>query len=158
LIAVFILSPGEELVKKTKPHSASFLSSPFFWVGMPFLLLGYAEIFVVRSPFMGLAFVSFGTLMVAASYLRRVTAYTFYFTNRRVVSSYSFFREAYREIYYDRMIEAKMIQGIFGKIGGYGDVWFYGHQSGWIVGRMRGVRLGDWEIVANKAWNSVRNS
>jgi hypothetical protein len=154
---MFKLDSAEEIIKKTKPHSASFLSSPLFWAGMLFLFLGLIEIFWLSSPFVGALTGCASVLLIAVSYIRRVIAYTFIFTDRRVVSSYSFLRKAYREIYYDRVIAVKMIQGIFGKVSGYGDVWFYGYQSGWVVGRMRGVRLGDWEIVANKAWKAVRN-
>jgi len=89
---------------------------------------------------------------VGLSYLRRVSAYTFYFTSHRVVSNYSFLRKAYREIRYDKMIDVKVLQDLFGKACGYADVWMYGYQNGWVVGRMRGVRLGDSYIVVNKAW------
>lgn len=97
-------------------------------------------------------------MFIGLSYIRRVSAYTFYFTNRRVVSNYSFLRKAYREIYYDKMMDVKVLQDIFGKACGYADVWLYGYQNGWVVGRMRGVRLGDSYIVVNKAWeNNIKN-
>lgn len=154
---MFKLDSGEEIIKETKPHSASFLSSPLFWFGVLILFPGLVEIILANSLFVGIVLGAASILSIAASYLRRVSAYTYLFTDRRVVSRYSFLRKAYREIYYDKMIEAKLIQGVFGKISGYGDAWFYGHQRGWIVGRMRGVRLGDWEIVANKAWKTSRD-
>jgi hypothetical protein len=154
---MFELDSAEEIIKKTKPHAASFLSSPLFWIGVLFLFLGLIEVFLMSSPFVGVILSCASVLLIAVSYLRRVASYTFVFTDIRVVSSYSFIRKAYREIYYDRVISAKMMQGILGRISGYGDVWFYGYQNGWIVGRMRGVSLGDWEIVANKAWKSARN-
>ena len=154
---MFKLNSAEEIIKKTKPHSAAFLSSPLFWVGILFLSLGSIEIFLLSLPFVEIVTGCAGGLLIAVSYLRRVTAYSLIFTDHRVVSSYSFIRKAYHEIYYDRIIAVKMIQGLFGKVGGYGDVWFYGYQNEWVVGRMRGVALGDWEIVANKAWKAVRN-
>ncbi len=154
---MFKLDSAEEIIKITKPHSASFLSSILFWVGVLFLFLGLVEIFVLGSLVVEVLTNCASLLLIAVSYLRRVVAYTFIFTDRRVISSYSFIRKVYREIYYDRVVAVRMIQGIFGKVSGYGDVWFYGYQSGWIVGRMRGVRLGDWEIVVNKAWKKVRN-
>ena len=49
------------------------------------------------------------------------------------------------------MMEARVLQDIFGKACGYADVWLYGNQDGWVVGRMRGVRLGDSYIVVSKA-------
>src|SRR4030066_680639 len=156
---MFKLDSGEEIIKKTKPHSASFLGSPLFWAGLFVLFLGVGliEVFLANLRFFWVLLCGASFLLIAVSYVRRVSAYTFLFTDRRVASRYSFLRKAYREIYYDKIIETKMIQGIFGKISGYGDVWFYGHQSGWIVGRMRGGSLGEWEIVANKAWKTARN-
>ena len=93
-------------------------------------------------------------MLIGLAYVRRVFAYKFYFTNQRVISNYSFLRKAYREIFFDKIIEVKVIQGIFGKVCGYADLWLYGHQGGWVVGRMRGVSLGDCQIVINKGWQS----
>ena len=93
-----------------------------------------------------------GLLLILLSYLRRVLAYTFCFTDRKVVSDYSFLRKRHREIYYDKMIDAMVQQGMFGKALGYADVWLYGYQNGWIVGRMRGVLLGDCRIILKRAW------
>jgi uncharacterized membrane protein len=138
------------MIRKTKPHSASFLSSPLFWVGMLIFASG-----LVDGSLVGLArilLMAIGICFVGLAYLRRINAYTLYFTDRRLVSSYSFLRKAYREIYYDKMFEAKIIQGIFGRVAGYTDLWVYGYQQGWVVGRMRGVRLGDCQIVLAKAW------
>jgi len=138
------------MIRKTKPHSASFLSSPLFWVGMLIFASG-----LVDGSLVGLArilLMAIGIGFVGLAYLRRINAYTLYFTDRRIVSSYSFLRKAYREIYYDKMFEAKIIQGIFGRVAGYTDLWVYGYQQGWVVGRMRGVRLGDCQIVLAKAW------
>lgn len=146
------LEPEEELIKITKPHSASFLGSPMFLVGALLLFLGTPRWLLTTHVFLRILFVGTGLLLVGISYLRRVSAYTFYFTNRRVVSQYSFIRKAYREIWYDKMMEVKVLQDLFGKACGYADVWMYGYQNGWVVGRMRGVRLGDSYIVVNKAW------
>lgn len=148
------LSAGEEIIKITRPHSASFLSSPVFWVG-----LSLAILWLPMGPLTSLRLIRFllgvfGFSLIALAYIRRVFAYKFYFTDQRVVSNYVFLRKAYREIYFKNILEVKVIQGIFGKICGYADLWLYGHQGGWVVGRMRGVRLGDCEIVVNKAWKS----
>ena len=37
---MFKLEPGEQMIKKTKPHSASFLSSPLFWIGILIIVVG----------------------------------------------------------------------------------------------------------------------
>jgi hypothetical protein len=151
---MFQLEPGEEMIRKTKPHSASFLSSIAFWAGVLILFLGVARGFVAIFDFTVVLLVGAGFLLIGLGYIRGVSAYTFYLTDRRVVSNYSFLRKARREIYYDKMIDAMVVQGIFGKTCGYADVWLYGYQSGWIVGRMRGVRLGDSHIIVNKAWKN----
>ena len=132
---MFNLEQGEQLIKKTKPHSASFISSPLFWIGLFLFAIG-----LISRPFGGLIrllLIIVGLSLIGLAYLRRVTAYTLYFTDRRIASSYSFIRKAYRDIYYDKMVEAKAIQGIFGKLAGYADLWLYGYQHGWVVGRMR---------------------
>ena len=149
---MFKIEPGEELIKKTKPHSASFLSSPTFMMGALFLLLGIPKGLFTNNLFIRGLLVGAGLLLIGASYMRRVLAYTLYFTDRRVVSDYSFLRKNYREIYYDKTIEVQVVQDIFGKAFGYAEVWLFGKQNGWVVGRMRGVRLGDSYIVVNKAW------
>lgn len=146
------MEPGEELIKKTKPHSASFLSSPTFMMGALFLLLGIPKGLFSNNLLIRGLLVGAGLLLIGASYVRRVLAYTLYFTDRRVVSDYSFLRKNYREIYYDKTIEVQVVQDIFGKAFGYAEVWLFGKQNGWVVGRMRGVRLGDSYIVVNKAW------
>ncbi len=138
------------MIRKTKPHSASFLSSPLFWVGMLIFALGLVD--GLLGGLLRILLAAIGVGFVGLAYLRRINAYTLYFTDRRIVSSYSFLRKAYREIYYDKMFEAKIIQGIFGRVAGYADLWVYGYQQGWVVGRMRGVRLGDCQIVLAKAW------
>jgi hypothetical protein len=149
------MEPGEELIKKTKPHSASFLSSPMFMIGALFLLLGLPkELFSSNLLVRGLL-VGAGLLCIGVSYVRRVLAYTFYFTDRRVVSDYSLLRNNYREIYYENTMEVQVVQDVFGKAFGYAEVWIFGKQNGWVVGRMRGVRLGDTYIVVNKAWKKV---
>jgi len=146
------MEPGEELIKKTKPHSASFLSSPTFMMGALFLLLGIPKGLFSNNLLIRGLLVGAGLLLIGASYVRRVLAYTLYFTDRRVVSDYSFLRKNYREIYYEKTIEVQVVQDIFGKAFGYAEVWLFGKQNGWVVGRMRGVRLGDSYIVVNKAW------
>jgi hypothetical protein len=150
---LFHLDSGEELIKKTKPHSASFLSSPMFLIGALILIVGLPRGLIVNSLLIRILFIGTSLLLIAVSYLRRVRAYTFYFTNRRVVSSYSFLRKAYREISFNNLTEVRVLQDIFGKACGYADVWFYGYQNGWVIGRMRGVTLGDSYIATNKAWN-----
>ena len=152
------LEVGEEIIKITKPHSAAFLSSPIFWVGA-FLLIHWLPI----GPLAAFAFIRFliggtGLLLIVLAYVRRVFAYTFYFTDQRIISVYSFLRRAYREIYFDKLIEVKVLQGILGKICGYADLWLYGHQEGWVVGRMRGVHLGDCPIVVSRAWQNKAES
>jgi len=151
---MFHLETGEELIKKTKPHSASFLSSRMFWVGVLFIFLGIVGGFVSVSNFIRVFAVGIGFLLIVVSYLRRVSAYTFFLTDHRVASNYSFLRKAYREIYYDKIIDVMLEQGIFGKVCGYTDIWLYGYQNRWIVGRMRGVRIGDSRIIVNKAWKN----
>ena len=152
--SLFHLDSGEELIKKTKPHSASFLSSPMFLIGALVLIVGTPRGVVINSLLIRVLFIGAGLFLIGVSYLRRVRAYTFYFTNQRVVSSYSFLRKAYREIYFNNLTEVRVLQDIFGKACGYADVWFYGHQNGWVVGRMRGVSLGDSFIATNRAWNT----
>ena len=107
---------------------------------------------LTNSILVRVAFCGVGLVLIGLSYLRRVNAYTYYFTNRRVASTYKFLRAAYREIYFENTKEVRVLQDIFGRACGYADVWFYGYQNGWVVGRMRGVRLGDSFIVVNKAW------
>src|SRR4030066_1498967 len=145
------MEPGEELIKKTKPHSASFLSSPTFMMGALFLLLGIPKGLFSNNLLIRGLLVGAGLLLIGASYVRRVLAYTLYFTDRRVVSDYSFLRKNYREIYYEKTFEVQVVQDYFGKAFGYAEVWLFGKQNGWVVGRMRGVRLGDSYIVVKKA-------
>jgi PH (Pleckstrin Homology) domain-containing protein len=147
---LFKLEPGEQMIKKTKPHSASFLSSPLFWVGVIIFVLGSVD--GSLGGLVRILLVAIGVGLIGLAYLRRINAYTLYFTDRRIVSSYSFLRKAYREMYYEKMFEAKVIQGIFGRVAGYADLWLYGYQQGLVVGRMRGVRIGDCQIVLAKAW------
>jgi len=146
------MEPDEELIKKTKPHSAAFLSSPTFMVGVLLILLGIPGGFFSSNLLIRGLLIGVGLLLIGVSYVRRVSAYTLYFTDRRVVSDYSFLRKNYREIYYDRMIEVQVVQDIFGKAFGYAELWIFGKQNGWVVGRMRGIRLGDTRIVVNRAW------
>ena len=150
---MFKLEPEEEIIKTTKPHSASFLSSPMFLIGALVLTLGTVRGLLTTHLFLRMLLTGVGLILIGISYLRRVSAYTFYFTNRRVISTYSFLRKSYREIHYDKTIDVKVMQDVFGKACGYADVWLYGYQTGWVVARMRGVRLGDTHIVLNKAWN-----
>lgn len=149
---MFQLEPEEELIKTTKPHSASFLSSPMFLIGALLILLLIPTGLIVRFAFIRISLVAIGLLLIGISYLRRVAAYTFHFTTKRVISDYSFLRKNHREINFDKIIDVKVLQDLFGKACGYADVWMYGYQNGWVVGRMRGVRLGDSFIILNKAW------
>ena len=32
------------------------------------------------------------------------------------------------------------------------DIWLFGYRKEWIVGRIRGVKFGDYRIITNKAW------
>ena len=146
------LEPEEELIKTTKPHSASVLSSPMFLIGIILLLIVIPLGLIARFPLIRISLAVFSLLLIGVSYLRRVTAYTFHFTTKRVVSDYSFLRKNHREIDYDKIFDVKVLQDLFGKACGYADVWMYGYQNGWVVGRMRGVRLGDSFIIVNKAW------
>lgn len=146
------MEPDEELIKKTKPHSAAFLSSPTFIVGALLILLGIPRGFFSSNLLIRSLLIGVGLLLIGASYLRRVSAYTLYFTDRRIVSDYSFLRKNYREISYDKMIEVQVVQDIFGRAFGYAELWIFGKQNGWVVGRMRGIRLGDTRIVVNRAW------
>ena len=156
---MFKLEQGEEIIKITKPHSASFLSSPIFWLGILFLFFALPRGPLANFHLIRITLAVTSLLLVGLSYIRRVFAYTFYFTDQRVVSNYSFLRKLHREIYYDKIIEVKVLQGILGKACGYADLWVYGYQGGWVVGRMRGVRLGDCAIVENKAWkNKAKNT
>lgn len=148
---MFELQPKEELIKKTKPNKAAFLSSPTFWIAILLIFIGLTR--GLRSfPIIRIILITAGSIGVLLSYIRRVQAYTFYFTNKRIVSNYSFLRKAYREIYYPNIIESKIIQGPFGKVSSYSDLWIYGYQEGWVVARMRGVSLGDATIILTKAW------
>jgi hypothetical protein len=147
---LYNLESGEQLIKKTKPHSVSFISSPLFWVGLLIFALGLLRIPLGGIIRLSLIIISF--VLISLAYLRRVNAYTLYFTDRRVISSYSFLRKNYREIYYDKIFDTKLIQGLFGRAAGYTDLWIYGYQQGWVIGRMRGVKLGDCQIVLTKAW------
>ena len=148
------LTSGEELIRKTKPHSASSLSSPTFWVGLLLFLIGAIKGIVAFFDYIGFMLVGIGFGLMGLGYLRRVSAYTFYLTDQRIVSNYAFLRKANREISYAEMIDVMVDQGVFGKICGYADVWMYGYRNKWIVGRMRGVRLGDCRIIENKAWKN----
>jgi uncharacterized membrane protein YdbT with pleckstrin-like domain len=148
---MFELQPKEELIKKTKPNKAAFLSSPTFWIAVLLIFIGLTR--GLRSfPIIRIILITAGSIGVLLSYIRRVQAYTFYFTNKRIVSNYAFLRKAHREINYQNIKESKIIQGPFGKISGYSDLWIYGYQEGWVVARMRGVSLGDATIILNKAW------
>ena len=146
------LEPKEELIKTTKPHSASVLSSPMFLIGILLLLLVIPIGLTLRFPIIRISLTVLSFLLIGVSYIRRVTAYTFYFTTKRVVSDYSFLRKNHREIDYDKIFDVQVLQDLSGKACGYADVWIYGYQNGWVVGRMRGVRLGDSFIIVNKAW------
>ena len=150
------MEPDEELIKKTKPHSAAFLSSPTFMVGALLFLLGIPRGFFSSNRLIRGLLIGVGLLLLGASYVRRVSAYALYFTDRRVVSAYSFLRKNYREIYYDKMIEVQVVQDIFGKAFGYAELWIFGKQNGWVVGRMRGIRLGDTHIVVNRVWKKEK--
>jgi hypothetical protein len=143
----------EELIKKTKPHSASFLSSSIFWIGIATVLvsvnfsLAYSKFWFLLS-LAGFVFIGLGDF-------RRVWAHHYYLTDKRIISSYSFIRKLHREVFFENIVEVKVEQGIFGKICGYADVWLYGYQKGWVIGRMRGVHLGDCHIITNRAWKNT---
>ena len=151
------LNPGEEVIRKTKPHPASCLGSVICWVGILIFLLGIFGQLTVNFDLMGLLLLGTGSLLIGVSYMRRVFGYTFHLTNQRVISDYSFLRKAHREISYEEMVDVMVEQGVFAKIFGYVDVWMYGYRKDWIVGRMRGVRLGDCHLIKNKAWKNKIN-
>ena len=151
---MFSLKSGEEIIKKTKPHPAAFLSSLMFWVGLTIFFLGIVEESVVTCVSIRFLLIGIGFSLMGVGYLRRVVAYTFYFTDKRIVSNYAFLRNLHREISYDKIIDVMVKQGVFGKICGYADVWMYGYSDQWIVGRMRGVSLGDSRIIENRAWKN----
>lgn len=146
------LKTGEEIIRVTKPHMASFLGSPNFWVGITILFFGIFWGFHLDDVLPGFVFSTIGFLLIIFSYVRRVGGYKFYLTNQRIVSNYRFVRKLNREIAYDEIIDIVVEKGVFGKLFGYSDIWLFGYRKEWIVGRMRGVRFGDCVIIANKAW------
>ena len=151
------LNPGEEIIRKTKPHPASFLGSAIFWIGISIFLLGIFRESTITFDSIGYLLLGTGSVLIGVSYIRRVAAYTFHLTDQRIISNYSFLRKAHREISYKEIIDIMIEQGVFAKIFGYVDVWLYGYRKDWIVGRMRGVRLGDCHIIKNKAWKNKIN-
>lgn len=149
------LLKDEELIKKTKPHSASFLSSSIFWIGVITLVFSIYCISVHIANLIVVSLVIAGFVLIALGDLRRVWAHNYYITNKRIISHYAFIRKLHREIYLDNIVDVKVEQGIFGKISGYTDVWLYGYQKCWVIGRMRGVHLGDSHIITNRAWKKA---
>jgi hypothetical protein len=152
---VIELLKDEELIKKTKPHSASFLSSSIFWIGIITVVISIYGILVHIANLIVVSLLIVGFVLIALGDLRRVWAHTYYITNKRIVSHYAFIRKLHREIYLENIVDVKVEQGIFGKISGYTDVWLYGYQKGWVIGRMRGVHLGDCHIITNRAWKTA---
>ena len=147
------LRPEEVIIKTTRPHPASFLGSPYFWIGLCISIFGIGRGARIGFRFVGILLVIIGCLFIGFSYIRRVFGYKYFLTNQRIISKYRFLRKLSREISYEELKDTMIEQGIFAKIFGYTDVWLYGHRNEWIVGRMRGVSLGDWHIIKNKAWN-----
>ena len=148
------LESGEEIIRVTKPHTASLLGSPHFWGGMILLFLGvflglYLDDVLFSSVLSGISF-----LLIIFGYIRKVGGYKFYLTNHRIISDYKFVRELHREISYDEIIDIVLEKGVFGKMFGYSDIWLFGYREEWIVGRMRGVRFGDCVVITNKAWKN----
>ena len=148
------LKPGEEIIRETKPHSTSFLGSPNFWVGIIIVIFGVYWGINVNNIFSILTSMVIGLIIIIFSYIRRVAAYKFYITNKRIISNYKFIRKLYREISYDEIIDIVIQKGLFAKMFGYADIWLFGYRKEWIVGRMRGVRFGDCVIITNKAWKT----
>ena len=151
------LKLGEEIIRKTKPHPASCLGSTIFWVGISILLLGIFRELTIIFDLIGLLLLGTGSVLIGVSYIRRVLGYTFHLTDQKIISDYSFLRKAHREISYEEIIDIMIEQGVFAKIFGYVDMWMYGYRKDWIVGRMRGVRLGDCHLIKNKAWKNKIN-
>ena len=104
---MFELQPKEELIKKTKPNKAAFLSSPTFWIAVLLIFIGLTR-GLQSFPIIRIILITAGSIGVLLSYIRRVQAYTFYFTNKRIVSNYAFLREAHREINYQNIKESKI--------------------------------------------------
>ena len=152
------LKPGEEIIRDTKPHAASFLGSPNFWAGILIFLIGVFWGFEVNNIFISFILILIGFLLIGFSYIRRVAGYKFYLTNQRIISNYRFLRKLHREISYDEIIDIVVEKGLFAKMFGYADVWLFGYRKEWIVARMRGVRLGDCHIIKNKAWKNKFNT
>jgi len=146
------LMKDEELIKKTKPHSASFLSSSIFWVGIITVLISVHFRLVYAAKFLSILLLMVGFVLITLGSLRRTWAHTYYLTDKRIVSHYSFIRKLHREVFLENIVDIEVEQGLFGKIAGYADVWLYGYQKGWVIGRMRGVHLGDSHIITNRAW------
>jgi hypothetical protein len=148
------LKPGEEIIRETKPHAASFLGSPYFWAGILIFLIGVFRGFRVNNNFISFILIVIGFLLIGFSYIRRVAGYKFYLTNQRIISNYRFVRKLDREVSYDEIIDIVVEKGLFAKMFGYADIWLFGYRKEWIVGRMRGVCFGDCVIITNKAWKT----
>ena len=80
--------PGEEIIRETKPHSASFLGSPNFWAGMLIFLFGVLWGFRLDDILVSFVLSVMGFLLIGFSYVRRVGGYKFYLTNQRIISNY----------------------------------------------------------------------
>jgi hypothetical protein len=153
---VISLEPGEEIIRVTRPHTASFISSIYFWMGILLLFIGLSRRLSLNFRFFSLILMLTGILLIIFSYIRRVAGYRFYLTNRRIISDYRFLRKLHREVSYNEIIDIVPEKGFFAKVLGYSDIWLYGYRKEWIVGRMRGVRFGDCQIITNKAWKNKR--
>lgn len=150
------LESGEEIIRVTKPHIVSFLSSYYFWGGIGSLILGVFLGLSLDDVLFSFVLGGIGCLLIVFSYIRRVGGYNFYLTNRRIISDYKFVRKLHREIAYDEIIDIVLEKGVFGKMFGYSDIWLFGYRKEWIVGRMRGVRFGDSVIISKKAWKKMK--
>ena len=80
------LKPGEDIIRDTKPHEASFLGSPNFWAGILIFLIGVFWGFEVNNIFISFILILIGFLLIGFSYIRRVAGYKFYLTNQRIIS------------------------------------------------------------------------
>ena len=76
------LLKDEELIKKTKPHSTSFLSSSIFWIGIITVVISIYGILVHIANLIVVSLLIVGFVLIALGDLRRVWAHTYYITNK----------------------------------------------------------------------------
>ena len=79
------LKLGEEIIRETKPHAASFLGSPNFWAGILIFLFGVFWEFGANNIFVNYVLIVIGFSLIGFSYIRRVAGYKFYEGSLEVV-------------------------------------------------------------------------